>query len=71
MSIGESQRQRHGVSKNLVESVGGVILGAALVLLATRLLRSRAARPATVAPDSPDTHAAPPTADAQSRDQNP
>ena len=35
------QRQRHGVTKKLVEGVGGVVVGAALVLFATRLLRRR------------------------------
>jgi len=35
------QRQRHGVAKNLAEGVGGVIVGAALVVLASQWLRRR------------------------------
>jgi hypothetical protein len=35
----EPQRQRHGVTKNLVEGLGGVIVGAAAVLLLRRWLR--------------------------------
>lgn len=37
------QRQRHGVTKHLVEGVGGFLVGSALVLLARRLLGSRPA----------------------------
>lgn len=33
------QRQRHGVAKNLAEGVGGLVVGAALVVLTRRLLR--------------------------------
>jgi|OM-RGC.v1.034856056 hypothetical protein len=33
------QRQRHGVVKNLAEGVGGVVVGAALVVLVRGLLR--------------------------------
>lgn len=39
-------RQRHGVHKNLVEGVGGVLVGAALVLLLRQLLTRRAVAPA-------------------------
>lgn len=35
------QRQRHGVAKNLAEGVGGVIVGAALVVLASQWLKRR------------------------------
>ncbi|MEY6433940.1 carbon monoxide dehydrogenase [Thioalkalicoccus limnaeus] len=37
------QRHRHGVTKHLVEGVGGFLVGSALVLLAKRLLGSRPA----------------------------
>jgi len=33
------QRQRHGVTKNLVEGVGGFIVGAALTILIGNLLK--------------------------------
>jgi hypothetical protein len=35
------QRQRHGVAKNLAEGVGGLVVGAALVVLARSLPRQR------------------------------
>lgn len=35
------QRQRHGVTKNLVEGVGGVIVGAALVVFAGQWFKRR------------------------------
>lgn len=35
------QRQRHGVTKARVEGLGGLLVGAALVLLARSLLASR------------------------------
>jgi hypothetical protein len=35
------QRQRHGPTKNIVEGVGGAIVGAALVLLLGDLLAKR------------------------------
>ena len=35
------QRQRHGVTKNLVEGVGGFIVGAALVVFISNLLKKR------------------------------
>ena len=35
------QRQRHGVAKNLAEGIGGLVVGAALVVLARSLLRQR------------------------------
>lgn len=35
------QRQRHGVTKNLVEGVGGLLVGAAAVLLLRAWLRPR------------------------------
>jgi ABC-type uncharacterized transport system permease subunit len=45
MSMGNAfagqQRQRHGVAKNIAEGVGGVVVGAALVVLARHLLRRR------------------------------
>lgn len=47
------QRQRHGVTKKLVEGVGGVLTGAALVLLLRQLFKDRTGRPATV--DTPRT----------------
>lgn len=47
------QRQRHGVTKKLVEGVGGVLTGAALVLLLRQLFKDRTGRPATA--DTPRT----------------
>lgn len=38
---GDSQHQRHGVTKNLVEGIGGVVVGAAAVLLLRSLFKSR------------------------------
>ncbi|WP_242513572.1 carbon monoxide dehydrogenase [Halochromatium salexigens] len=38
------QRQRHGVTKNLVEGVGGVIVGAALVVFASQWFKRRQQR---------------------------
>jgi len=38
------QRQRHGVSKNLAEGVGGVVVGAALVVLVGHWLKRRQQR---------------------------
>ncbi|WP_058554299.1 hypothetical protein [Thiohalocapsa sp. ML1] len=35
------QRQRHGVAKNLYESIGGIVVGSALVVLARGLLQHR------------------------------
>lgn len=37
------QRQRHGVTKKLVEGIGGVLTGAALVLLLRQLFNARGA----------------------------
>jgi hypothetical protein len=39
------QRQRHGVKKKLVEGIGGVLIGAALVVLVRGFLRGRVAKP--------------------------
>lgn len=35
------QRQRHGVTKNLVEGIGGVVVGIALVLFARSYQRHK------------------------------
>ncbi|WP_242479080.1 hypothetical protein [Lamprobacter modestohalophilus] len=35
------QRQRHGVAKNLAEGIGGLIVGAALVVLASQWHKRR------------------------------
>jgi hypothetical protein len=35
------QRQRHGVTKNLVEGIGGALVGAAAVLLLRSLFKDR------------------------------
>jgi len=40
------QRQRHGVTKNLVEGAGGLLVGAAVVLLLRGWLSRRRAAPA-------------------------
>jgi hypothetical protein len=45
----QQQRQRHGVRKNMVEGIGGLLAGVALVVLARSLLKKRAA-----APEPPD-----------------
>ncbi len=49
------QRQRHGVSKNLAEGVGGVIVGAALVVLVGQWVKRR--RQATLARDASEAEA--------------
>ncbi|AFL73347.1 hypothetical protein [Thiocystis violascens] len=43
MSSSSQQRHRHGVTKNLVEGIGGVLVGAALVLLMRGIVKRRAA----------------------------
>jgi hypothetical protein len=56
MNAGQ-QRQRHGVTKNLVEGVGGFVVGAALVLLLRGLHKQRAGskpEPADVAAAQPE-----------------
>jgi hypothetical protein len=55
MSSGH-QRQRHGVHKNLAEGIGGLLAGAALVLLARSLLKKRAA--STPVPGAPEADTA-------------
>ncbi|GAB6039607.1 carbon monoxide dehydrogenase [Endothiovibrio diazotrophicus] len=47
MSLSGPQRQRHGVTKKWVEGIGGVVVGAAVVLAVARLLRGRSAPMAT------------------------
>ncbi len=47
------QRQRHGVAKNLAEGVGGVIVGAALVVLASQWRKRR--QQGALATDRSDT----------------
>lgn len=44
------QQQRHGVNKNLAEGFGGLIVGAAIVLLVTRLI-GRRTRPVAATPE--------------------
>lgn len=46
MSHSSQQRHQHGVKKKLVEGVGGVLVGAALVLLMRGIFRGRAANKA-------------------------
>lgn len=56
------QRQRHGVSKNLAEGIGGLLVGAAAVLLLRAWVRPRAARaPSTPEATSPQAPPTPPT----------
>jgi hypothetical protein len=38
------QRQRHGAAKNLAEGLGGVVVGASLVVLVGSALKCRRAR---------------------------
>jgi len=45
----DPQRQRHGVTKNLVEGLGGVLVGAAAVLLLRSLFRDRSSMSAPAA----------------------
>lgn len=54
------QRQRHGVHKRLAEGIGGILVGAAAVLLLRGLLRAR--RPG--APVAAPTTNTPPSAPA-------
>lgn len=54
------QRQRHGVHKKLAEGIGGLLVGAALVLLARSIFKARA-RPET--PDAQPSPAVVPTQD--------
>jgi hypothetical protein len=49
------QRQRHGVAKNLAEGVGGVVVGAALVVLVGQWLKRRQQR--TLATDRAEADA--------------
>ncbi|TVQ88219.1 MAG: carbon monoxide dehydrogenase [Chromatiaceae bacterium] len=49
------QRQRHGVAKNLAEGIGGLMVGAALVLLLGALRRSRHPQPPASIPSPPPT----------------
>jgi hypothetical protein len=43
----QPKRQRHGVHKHLAEGIGGLLIGAALVLFARSLLKKRASPAAT------------------------
>lgn len=47
MSRSSHQRQRHGVRKHLVEGIGGLMVGAALVLLLRGLFQRQSAGSAT------------------------
>jgi hypothetical protein len=53
------QRQRHGVSKNLVEGIGGALIGAAAVLLLRQWLRPAKAAVAAESPRHPPAEPAP------------
>jgi hypothetical protein len=56
MSRSAPQRHQHGVNKHLVEGIGGVLVGAALVLLLRGLVKRRAAHtPATTPATSGET----------------
>jgi hypothetical protein len=65
------QRQRHGVAKNLAEGMGGLVVGAAIVVLARDILRRGDRRPAASpqAPPQLATTAADPTAAPQSENR--
>lgn len=52
------QRQRHGVNKDLAEGIGGVLVGAAAVLLLRGWLGPRASTPPSV-PAAPAPEATP------------
>ena len=47
MSRSSQQRHHHGVKKNLVEGIGGVLVGTALVLLICGIVKRRVAEKAT------------------------
>ncbi|AGA91594.1 hypothetical protein Thimo_2897 [Thioflavicoccus mobilis 8321] len=55
------QRQRHGVHKHLAEGVGGVLVGAAVVLLLRGLFRKPDPRAPAAAPTSDPPSSAPAT----------
>jgi len=55
----QRQRQRHGVTKNLAEGVGGLLVGSALVLLVRELLRGRTTARASEAGSSGSTASRP------------
>lgn len=46
------KRQRHGVSKNLIEGIGGLLVGAAAVLLLRAWLSPRTATAPSMAPEA-------------------
>ena len=52
MSSYGPQRQRHGVTRNLVDGIGGLVVGAAVVLLAAQWLKRRQPQPAAAASQS-------------------
>lgn len=59
MSSGSSQqRHQHGVKKNLVEGIGGVLIGASLVLFVRGLVKRRAAERAAPVSSEASTTAA-------------
>lgn len=54
MSNSSGNQYQHGVKKNIFEAVGGVLVGAASVLLIASLLKKRKQTPAAL-PESPVT----------------
>lgn len=63
---GGRQRQRHGVAKNLAEGIGGLLVGAAAVVLLRGLLRARTGASPSQGHDQPGaiSHQNPATDDA-------
>lgn len=55
MSRSSPQRHQHGVRKNLVEGIGGLLVGAALVLLVRDIVSRRNGRQAAPAGSGPTT----------------
>ncbi len=52
MSSSSQQRQRHGVRKKIVEGIGGVLVGAALVLFLRGLTKRRTVDKSIILTDS-------------------
>lgn len=54
-SAARGQAHRHGVTKNLVEGIGGLLTGAALVLFLRGLVKGRSAASAQPLPEASKT----------------
>jgi hypothetical protein len=65
------QRQRHGVAKNLAEGVGGLVVGAALVVMIRSALKHRRGRAASAPATSPHAEHRSPTAPSGNEQESP